>query len=648
MRIPLLVTSLAAITAASALAGAVAGGTVAVANSYAAPAAPTGVSAKVVDGGVRVTWTPVANASPAVTHYVVHAGPGSCPVTVDAKATSAVMPVVKRQGDITPEVQAVNALGYSADGVSANSVNVRGKANPNFTNLQVLQLSDFHGAIEKSTSNIGAAALATAFRGDRMNVKNTVTVSSGDNFGAAPAISTEFDELPTIEAMNLMGFDVSTFGNHEHDRNLAHLRSMVEASDFAWVASNYSTLAPLQQGKKKAQEYLIVDKGGVKVAFVGMNTEQTKEQVFPGNLKYGAKEVVISPKTSEVQKRVDAARKAGADVVVALVHQGWNTNVAGEPIGRLIDVTKALRDVDAVYGGHSHQTYAAIVDDTPVAMVKNSGQEYTRTQMCFDKAKGAIVGTSVDYVTKAIAKDYVDEGATASMVAGYKSQLNAKLDKKIGTVSAQFPRGGTPAVERSGETPLGNYAADALRAKYGTDLVFLNGGGIRDTFPAKGYTPADTSLRRPTTGATGPFDVTLGDALTVFPFGNSTATTSISGANLWAALENGVSGFPNDGRFPQISGFKFRFDPSRPVGQRIVSVTKADGTPIAKDGTQYTVTTLDFIVNGGDGYGSLFSPTVAKIRDLYVDVFTDAVIADSARAGVLQMPVADGRITRGS
>ncbi len=615
------------------------------AADYAAPSAPSNVSAKLVSDGVRVTWSP-ATANPAVTHYVVHAGPGSCPVTVDAKATSAVMPIVKGQGTITPKVQAVNALGWSSDALSNNSVNVAGKANPNFTNLQILQLSDFHGAIEKSSSNIGAAALATAFRGDRMNVKNTLTVSSGDNIGAAPAISTEFEELPTIEALNLMGFDVSTFGNHEHDRNLAHLNKMIQASDFDWVVSNYNTLAPLQTGKKKAKEYVIVDKGGVKVAFVGMNTEQTKEQVFPGNLAFGKKEVVISPKTSEVQKRVDAARAEGADVVVALVHQGWNTNVADQPIGRLVDVTKALKGVDMVYGGHSHQTYASILDNTPVAMVKNSGQEYSRTQVCVDKKSGTVIGTATDYVTKAIAKDYVDDSITTSMVNTYKSQLNSKLDKKIGVVSAQFPRGGTPAVERSGETPLGNYAADALRARYGTDLVFLNGGGIRDTFPAKGYTPADKSLRRPTSGSTGPYDVTLGDALTVFPFGNSAVTSSISGANLWAALENGVSGYPNDGRFPQISGFKFSFDPSRPVGQRVLSVTKTDGTPIAKDTTEYSVTTLDFILNGGDGYKSLFAPSIAKVRDLYVNVFADAIKADTERSGVVQMPAPDGRITK--
>ena len=79
------------------------------------------------------------------------------------------------------------------------------------------------------------------------------------------------------------------------------------------------------------------------------------------------------------------------------------------------------------------------------------------------------------------------DAATAAMVKKYKDQLSAKLDVKIGQVSGVFPRGGSPAVERSGETPMGNYIADLMRAKYKTDFAIQNGGGIRDTFPAKTY-----------------------------------------------------------------------------------------------------------------------------------------------------------------
>jgi 5'-nucleotidase len=611
------------------------------------PTAPGGVTADVVPGGIRVTWAASPPADPALSGYVVTGGIGTCPISVPRDATSAVVPVMPGQTVLTPKVVAVNELGYSAVGQGPTVSTLGVKPSTRYKNVQILQLSDFHGAVEKSSTNIGAAALASAFEADRVTVLRTFTVSAGDNIGAAPAISTEFAEMPTIQAMNLMGFDVSTFGNHEHDRNISHLRSVIDASEFEWVVSNYSDLSPLKVRDKAAKPFTIIERSGVKVGFVGMNTEQTKEQVFPGNLTFGTREIVISPRTSTVNEQVAAAKAAGADIVIALLHQGWAANVGSEPVGRLIDVTRALDGVAVAYGGHSHQTFAAVIDDTPVAMVRNSGQEYTRTQVCYDSVDGDVAGVSVEYVTKAMLGSTPPESAAVNaLIGGYKSRLTAKLDVKIGTVSAVFPRGGNPAVERSGQTAMGDYAADALRAKYRTDFALVNGGGIRDTFPARSYTPADASLRRPGSGATGPFDVTLGDALTVFPFGNSAVTTTITGANLWAALENGVSNVPNDGRFPQVSGLRFSFNASRPVGQRVVSVTKADGTPIARDGTVYTLATLDFLVNGGDGYGTLFSPAAATVRDLYVDVFREAVEADARAGRVTVPPVADGRIVR--
>ena len=191
---------------------------------------------------------------------------------------------------------------------------------------------------------------------------------------------------------------------------------------------------------------------------------------------------------------------------------------------------------------------------------------------------------------------------------------------------------------------MGNYIADLLRAKYKTDFALTNGGGIRDSFPAKNYVPVDPKLVR--TG-TGPLDVTLGDALTVYPFGNQVATTIVTGENLWKALENGVGGnYGVEGRFPQISGFKFTFDPTKAAGSRIVSVTKNDGTEIAKDQTVYTLTTLDYIIYGGDLYVNVFSPSKAKVMGALLDIFVDALKADLAAGVVTQVPALDGRIKK--
>jgi len=637
------------------------------AATYSLPGAPTNVTSYIGARGVVVKWTPASDVTPEVTGYVVSAGAGSCPIYVPASYHSVVtMPVVVGQPAGTPFVQAVNAYGFSKPGISKQTFTAAQLAKVSSASnrvLQLLQFSDLHGAIETGSS-FGTSLLASNFDADRKAAAATITLSSGDNIGAAPPISTEFDEMPTIESMNLIKVDASVFGNHEHDKNLAHVQKVIGASDFQWVVSNYDTesLAVLKSGAKAAKSYTIIDRGGFKVGIVGANTPETIEQVFPGNLDYkdasGAKKTIqINPGVEGVNKAIVEAKEAGAEIVVVLIHQGWQENADGIAKGPYNNMAAQIKGASVIYGAHSHQTFSTLISGgrgkAPILLgeVRNAGVEYTRSQICVQNGK--VVGTSLQHVLKAAASTIntgvvstttTPDAAGAALVKKYKDQLTSKLDVKIGQVSGVFPRGGSPAVERSGETPMGDYIADLMRAKYKTDFAIQNGGGIRDTFPAKTYIPANTALVR--TG-TGPLDVTLGDAFTVFPFGNQIATTVVTGANLWKALENGVGGnYPGDGRFPQISGFKFSFDASKPIGSRIVEVTKLDGTVIAKDAKEYTLTTLDFVIYGGDGYVNVFSPAQAKVKGALLDVFVDALKADMAAGKVTQVPAADGRIKK--
>jgi 5'-nucleotidase len=150
----------------------------------------------------------------------------------------------------------------------------------------------------------------------------------------------------------------------------------------------------------------------------------------------------------------------------------------------------------------------------------------------------------------------------------------------------------------------------------------MNGGGIRSQLPSCGYQPTDHTLHRAnwasnhltvstcagyTAGA--PYDIVLGDIFSVLPFGNILNTRTVTGAQLWSALENGVSqinsttGLGADGRFPQISGFKFTFHYTNPPGSRVTAVQLDDGTPIPNSASAtYTMTLPNFVNLGGDSY----------------------------------------------
>ena len=287
------------------------------ANTFSLPNAPTNVTSYLGAKGVVVKWTPGATVAPGVTGHVVSAGAGSCPIFVPIGNNPVVtMPVVVGQPAGTPVVQAVNAYGFSRPAASNRSytaAQLATVANPGNKAVQVLQLSDLHGAIEVGGS-FGAPLLASNWAADRAANAATVAISAGDNIGAAPPISTEFEELPTIEALNLAKLDVSIFGNHEHDRNIDHVNKIIGASDFQWVVSNYSAgaLDALKSGTKQAKNYTIIERGGVKIGVVGSNTPETIEQVFPGNLDYkdatGAKKtIVIAPGVACLLYTSDAA-----------------------------------------------------------------------------------------------------------------------------------------------------------------------------------------------------------------------------------------------------------------------------------------------------------------------------------------------------
>jgi 5'-nucleotidase len=544
----------------------------------------------------------------------------------------------------------------SAAGVSAERaiaiVATKPVADP--VTLQFLQLSDFHGQIEPNGANGGAGVLSTLWQRDRANYPATFTVNSGDNFGASPAISAFFDELPTVDSMNVMGYDVNGFGNHEFDKSLTLLRTQIARSNAPWVLANHTNTSTELPG---VRPYVIVEKGGVKVAFIGVNTPETSQLVSPGNLGT----MQITDPTAAVTRSSAEARAAGADVVVVLAHLGINQSNFGSggtftanPTGGLADIARNATGVDLYYGGHTHQDYAGIVNGVVTLQTTNASNRYTRTRMCVDPTTKDIIGTAGEQVTPAIAGVTPDPAAQA-IINAVRPQLVAQLDPVVGTASAVFDRGttvavpgGTPAVERAGEVAVGNLVADAMRTTYGTQLALMNGGGLRTQLPAATYIPGNTALRRnnqPGFPQGPPFDIVRGDVFALLPFGNLVVTKTITGETLWRALENGVSRWPaSDGRFPQISGFRFSFDATLPAGSRITSVELEAGggtfTPIPRDGTAYTVATNDFMNQGGDGYTMLNDGTGVSQGSLA------QVTADFITAAGTITPTTTGRITR--
>ena len=522
--------------------------------------------------------------------------------------------------------------------------------------IQLLDISDWHAQLDPVAVNnvniAGAAVLSAYFQADRAANPNTLTFTAGDAFGASPPLSGFFNEEPGVRAMRLMGIDADTLGNHNFDRNLAHLQSMITLAGqptdanfpgkpFSFVSANLSNLAGNLTG---VAPYKIFTVGGVKIAVIGITNPEAPTLVFPGN--FGT--IQITDPIPAANKARASAKQEGAQLFVALTHLGITgiNPATGAASGPLIDFANNVGNFDVIYGDHTDVPYSGIHNNALVIENLSRGVSYSRTKLSVDPENGRVINRSNEFVTP-VAGNVTPDPAIIAMLAPYRIQLAAAFDAQIAVATALFPRGGNPSVERSGEAAIGNLVADALRLRYGTQLALTNGGGLRQPLPSS-YVPFNTALRRRAAPyqVGPPFDLVIGDIFAVLPFGNSVVTRNVTGAQLWAALENGVSqintatGVGADGRFPQISGFRFTFKYSNAPGARVTSVTLADGTPILADGTVYTLATNNFVNAGGDFY-SMLADGQGATREIMADVVLAYV-----RGLATITPVIDGRITK--
>jgi 5'-nucleotidase len=500
-------------------------------------------------------------------------------------------------------------------------------AHPKTVDLQLLNVSDWHAQLDPLNGVGGAAVLSSYWKADRARNPNTLTLTAGDAFGASPPLSGFFDEEPAVKAMNLMGFDADTLGNHNFDRGTEHLQRMVDLADFSYVSAN---LRNVDRELRGVAPYRIFRVGKIKVAVIGVTNPEAPTLVFPG--RFGVIEVT-DPVAAAMRARQDA-RRHGAKVFVAIAHMGvtFIDPQTGQASGPLIDFARGLRGFDVILGDHTDVQFEGRINGALVLENRSKGVTYARTTVTVERGRGRVLASDAEFV-QPLAAAVSPDPAIETMLAPYRAQLAAIFDERIGSAAGRFPRDG--AVERTGEAAVGNLVADAMRQRYGTQLALTNGGGLRSPLPSS-YAPADASLDR---SDPPPYDIVTGDVFTLLPFGNVVVTRTVTGSQLYAALENGVSRMPaRDGRFPQISGFRFTFDSRLPAGSRVASVTLPDGTAIARDAATYTLATNDFVNAGGDGYTVLADGTGTSR-----EVMADVLLAYIQEQGTIS-PLLDGRV----
>jgi 5'-nucleotidase len=516
---------------------------------------------------------------------------------------------------------------------------------PGTVDVQLLAINDFHGNLEPPTGSggrVGSAASDAACTAPNCNLAGgvvyladdikdleatnpdrTVVVSAGDNIGASPLLSAAFHDEPTIEALNMLGLDVSAVGNHEFDEGVDELLRVqdggchpvdgcqtghnYQGADFQFLAAN---VVDKDSGDPILPASTVKTLGGVKVGFIGLTLEGTPLIVSAN----GIQNVNFLDEATTINAAAHDLRVQGVRTIVVLLHEGGAQSAAFNPgtidtctgiSGAIVDIVHNLDPtVDMVISGHTHNAYNCLLPNSaeapiPVSSASSFGRLVTDIDMKVNTNSGRPLSISVD--NKIVFRDDADAGE-ATLVSTYQTLVAPIANRIVGSITANITR----TTNSAGESALGDVIADA-QLEYtqpaAGQLAFMNPGGIR----------ADLTYASSPAGE-GDGNVTFGEAFTVQPFNNLVVTQDMTGAQIEAVLEQQWAACTPPGRsgnatvILQVSaGFNYSYDSTQACGSRISNMT-LNGVPI-DPGANYKVTMNNFLADGGDSFPAFMAGT---------------------------------------
>ena len=475
----------------------------------------------------------------------------------------------------------------------------------------ILHSNDVHGAIDLY------AAMASLKADYEAQGAEVILADAGDYSQGTVYVSVN-KGADAVTMMNATGYDVATIGNHEFDYGYAQLAENMKAAKFKVLCADVLGA----DGKTIFDANTIIEKGGVKIGFFGLETPEAQTKANPKlieGLKFLAgkdgKELYAC-----AAAQVAALKEQGADIVVCLAHLG--VDESSEPYTSY-DLAKNVKGIDFIIDGHSHTVMTAGPNKEAI---QSTGTAFANIGVItIDNATKKIVGNEL----KAIWHTEKNADGKSVTVVDYKTRdekvaaaakaiidpIDKAYGEKFAVSKVELNGAKAPNGNRDSETNLGDLITDAMLWKIRSDatikvpaenvVAITNGGGIRATVKAG--------------------DITKKDINTVLPFGNTLAVVYVTGAELLEALEASTYCTPESlGGFPQAAGVTFTVktyeeydanpDPYPkstyygPKSIQRVTIDNVNGKTFDPTAT-YAVVTNNFVAGGGDTYYAFAAAT---------------------------------------
>jgi 5'-nucleotidase len=466
------------------------------------------------------------------------------------------------------------AAPFSTSFVKAETTNIQ---------VQLLGVNDLHGQLDykesidldkdgtKETPVGGIAYLASYLKETEKTNPNTLIVHSGDMVGGSPLISASFQDEPTIEILEAMGFDVGTLGNHEFDEGIAELRRMVNGGEHAKGTAGYdginfpmiaANVYDKSDGKLILDPYAIKEIGGAKIGFIGVTTQETPSMI----VQTGNENLHITDEVEAINKYTKELQAKGVQAIVVLAHNPtWQDNNNSEfDAGAIAE--KVDDAVDVIFAAHNHVEVDKVVDNKLIVQAQSYAKAFSEVDLEIDPTTGDIVKKEAT-VHQVFQDKYQPDATVAAILKKYEDKVQVIKAEVVGEAKNEMA-GKYPNRGASGDHGIGNLIADGMKAAMNADFAMMNGGGVRAALDA------------------GP--ITFGDLFTIQPFGNTIVKTSLTGAEIRQVLNNQITA---KGLDFQISGFKYTWNGK---SNKIVDIMLPDGTKI-NETKEYTVVVNNYM-----------------------------------------------------
>jgi 5'-nucleotidase len=496
-----------------------------------------------------------------------------------------------------------------------------------------------------------------------------VVVDSGDMWQGTLE-SNLFEGEAVVRGYNAIGYSAVAVGNHEFDfgppgpdsiarteaqDELGAVKRNADVATFPFLSANMVEKA---NGRTPdwAKRYTIVRAGGARIGIIGLSTPDTPNVTMAANVV----NLMFTDPLEATQLAAAELRAQGVDAVVVIAHMGGRCSDLRDPndltpcapnqeANELLQKLPA-GTIDAYFAGHTHAQMRHYINGVPAAQSGPFSREFSTIDLWIDTASKKVVKSEIRLPTMICAFVYegteqcdphkapkgarlvprifdgemiVADARVSRTIEPYLRRVAAKRDEKVGiTTAARFTRSSIA------ESPLGVLIADALREYGSTDFAIVNSGGIRAELPGR--------------------ELTYADIFAISPFDNYPAIVTMTGAEVVETLRLTSTGLRG---LMQVSGLRYTIDAEKDNDKpdrernRIVSVTKADGTPLDLD-KLYTVAMPDFIAAGGDSTQSVMSQIPReRINISYARPIRDVLVQVLSKRPQPIAPRVEGRIT---